>query len=157
MLRGTWQRSIRKYDFGFTIYEVLGFSAPGGRGNWNSQARSGCFHFSPFTRARSASFHDGRVGFPNACGKGGYEVLLGTISGCAGRYPCCAWTIYLTGAERLFSLFTFHASAEREFSRGVAEFPNGRFVGRFCSIGNDIREPGLADVGSASFHDGVVA
>ena len=53
---------------------------PEGAGKFISQARSGCFHFSPFTRARSASFHDGRVGFPNACGKGGYEALLGTIS-----------------------------------------------------------------------------
>ena len=78
---GGQQCSIRKYDFGFAIYEVLGFSAPGGRGNWSSQARSGCFHFSPFTRARSARFH-------------------GVV---------------------------------------VAEFPNGRFVGRFCFIGNDIR------------------
>ena len=59
MRRGTWQRSIRKYDFGFTIYEVLGFSAPGGRGK-----------------------------------------------------------IYLTGAERLFSLFTFHSHAQRVFSLG---------------------------------------
>ena len=50
-------------------------------GRFISQARSGCFHFSPFTRARSASFHEGVV----------------------------------------------------------AEFPNGRFVGRFCFIGNDIR------------------
>ena len=70
---------------------------------------------------------------------GGWLLYRKTISASRGSREN-----HLTGAERLFSPFTFHFSPFTFhlslFTMGmVAGFPNCRLVGRLCFMGNDIR------------------
>jgi len=94
------------------------------------------------SQARSASFHEGVVAeFPNGRFVGRFCFIGNDIRL---RRTISMLRMDDLSHRRGAAVFTFHFSPftrarSASFHGVVAEFPNGRFVGRFCFIGNDIR------------------